>query len=388
MWVFLRVRFHNALFSEREKMQMTKIHVLAAVAAASLSASVFAAAFTPGDLVVSRIGTGTGALSSAATAVFLDEYTPAGVPVQTIALPTTVNGTNDALTSSGSATSEGALTRSVDGQYLVIAGYNAAPGTAGVAGSASASVARVVGRIDAGGNIDTTTALTDAFTGNNIRSATTIDGTSFWIAGPGVTSNNGIRFATLGATTSTSLNSAAPTNNRIVNIINNQLYTSTGSGTVGIYAIGSGVPTSGPQTPSILTGTSVASGSPYDYVFADPNTLYVADDRSSGTGAGLEKLTQSGGTWTLAYSALDGTAGFRSLTLAGSTLYGITTNNLLVSATDTGSGFTFNTVVTGATNTALRGVDLAPVAAIVPEPATFSMIGIAAMALVSRRRRA
>ncbi len=368
---------------------MKRIHMLAAAVAASLSASVFAAAFTPGDLVVSRIGTGTGALSSAATAVFLDEYTPAGVPVQTIALPTTVNGANDALTSSGSATSEARLTRSVDGQYLVIAGYNAAPGTAGVAGSASASVARVVGRIDAGGNIDTTTALTDAFTGNNIRSATTIDGTSFWIAGPGVTSSNGIRFATLGATTSTSLNSAAPTNNRIVNIINNQLYASTGSGPTGIYAIGSGVPTSGPQTPSILTGTSVASGSsPYDYVFSDPNTLYVADDRSSGTGAGLEKLTQSGGTWTLAYSALDGTAGFRSLTLLGSTLYGITTNNLLVSATDTGSGFTFNTVVTGATNTALRGVDLAPDAAVVPEPATFSMIGIAAMALISRRRRA
>src|SRR5437762_199335 len=68
-----------------------------------------AAAFILGDLVVVRVGDGTAALSSAATATFLDEYTPGGVLVQTIPLPTALSGLNQPFTLSGSATSEGFL---------------------------------------------------------------------------------------------------------------------------------------------------------------------------------------------------------------------------------------------------------------------------------------
>src|SRR6266705_537597 len=64
-------------------------------------------AFTSGNLVVYRVGTGSGALASSATAVFLDEYTTAGTFVQTIAMPTTDSGANQTLTASGTATSEG-----------------------------------------------------------------------------------------------------------------------------------------------------------------------------------------------------------------------------------------------------------------------------------------
>src|SRR5438874_1351845 len=62
-------------------------------------------AFTPGDLVVERMGTGTGALGSTATAVFLDEYTTTGsfISNATVALPTTASGNNHILTDSGSA---------------------------------------------------------------------------------------------------------------------------------------------------------------------------------------------------------------------------------------------------------------------------------------------
>ena len=47
--------------------------------------------FVPGNLVIYRVGTiGSGiTLTSAATEVFLDEYTPAGVYVRSIAMPTT-----------------------------------------------------------------------------------------------------------------------------------------------------------------------------------------------------------------------------------------------------------------------------------------------------------
>src|SRR5262249_17571744 len=67
--------------------------------------SVYAASFTSGNLVVYRVGDGSAALGSGATAVFLDEYTPGGVLVQSIALPTTISGANRRLTASGSATS-------------------------------------------------------------------------------------------------------------------------------------------------------------------------------------------------------------------------------------------------------------------------------------------
>ena len=67
------------------------------LAIALASSSLFAQPFTAGDLVVTRVGTGSGALTANATAVFLDEYTTAGVLVQTISLPTAASGANDAV---------------------------------------------------------------------------------------------------------------------------------------------------------------------------------------------------------------------------------------------------------------------------------------------------
>jgi hypothetical protein len=43
-----------------------------------------AANFTAGNIVVYRVGDGTAALGSTATAVFLDEYTPSGTLVQSV----------------------------------------------------------------------------------------------------------------------------------------------------------------------------------------------------------------------------------------------------------------------------------------------------------------
>ena len=105
--------------------------VLFFVAAAPLAF----AQITPGNLVVTRVGDGVAALSNASQAVFLDQFTQAGATVNSIALPTAVSGTNLPFTNSGSATSEGALTQSADGRYLVGIGYGTAPGLASVNGT-------------------------------------------------------------------------------------------------------------------------------------------------------------------------------------------------------------------------------------------------------------
>ena len=81
--------------------------------------------FTPGDLVVYRVGTGSGALGSTATAVFLDEYSPTGTLVQSIAASTADSGSTHILTAGGTATSEGELNLSPNGQFLTLTGYDA-----------------------------------------------------------------------------------------------------------------------------------------------------------------------------------------------------------------------------------------------------------------------
>src|SRR5687768_2785118 len=145
------------------------------------------AAFTPGNVVVYRIGDGAGVVSGSSQRVFLDEFTPAGTLVQSVAMPVAASGPHHPLTAS-TATSEGLLTRSADGRFLVVPGYATPPGTTGVAGTSASIVQRTIGIVDAQANIDTTTTLgtaTDAsgLSGANIRGATSNDGVKIWVTG-------------------------------------------------------------------------------------------------------------------------------------------------------------------------------------------------------------
>ena len=132
----------------------------------------------PPTFRVSRVGDGAAALSSAATAVFIEERRLDGTLVGTVALPVAASGNNLPFANSGSATSEGSLALSADGHTLALAGYAAVPGTASVASSAAATVNRVIARVDAQGNVDTSTALAAAFDANNVRGAVSADGTA------------------------------------------------------------------------------------------------------------------------------------------------------------------------------------------------------------------
>jgi hypothetical protein len=340
----------------------SRVHIslltLALTAAFAASAT---AQITPGNLVVVRVGAGAAPLSNASQAVFLDEYTPTGTLVQTLPMPTAASGANRPLTNSGTATSEGFLQLSADGRYLVSAGYGTPPGTASVASSATAVVNRVVARTALDGTIDTSTAITDALSGNNIRSATSDDGSRFWVAG----ANDGIRFIALGASTSVGLNTTAPTNNRVVGIANGQLYATAATGAFrGVSAVGTGLPTTAGQTITLLPGfPTVAGPSSYDFFFASPSTLYVADDRT--IGGGIEKWTESGGTWTLQYTLAPGTGvGCRGLTgaVAGgiASLWATTTSSEIVRVTDVGAASPFMLVAVSQPDTVFRGIRRVP----------------------------
>src|SRR5436309_5581262 len=140
----------------------------AALAAIALflvvSTVVNAGPFTAGNIVLYRVGDGSAALVGTGTAVFLDEYTPAGVFVQSIAMPAT--GASGRLVASGTATTEGFLTRSEDGRYLVVPGYDAA---LGATVTTSTTAPRVIGRVDANGAVDTSTSYIDSASAGNLR---------------------------------------------------------------------------------------------------------------------------------------------------------------------------------------------------------------------------
>jgi hypothetical protein len=226
------------------------------------------AAFAAGNFVVYRVGAigSVTALNGNATAVFLDEYNAAGTRVQTIDMPTADNGLNQILTASGSATSEGLLTLSADGRYLILTGYDATLGTLNVATSSSATFARVIGRVDSSGNVDTTTTTT-SFNAGNIRGAASTDGTTFWATG----NNTGVVTTTLGGSGAGTLVSSTFTNLRGIDIYNGDLYVSASTTSLRLGNVGSGTPTTTGQTITNLTGfpTTGSANSPYQLFFAD-----------------------------------------------------------------------------------------------------------------------
>ena len=331
--------------------------------------------FAPGDLVVVRVGDGAAALSSAATAVFLDEYTPSGALVKSIPMPTAASGGNAQLTNSGTATSEGALALSPNGHYLALAGYAANVGTTNIAGTTSSAVNRVVAVVDANGNVDTSTLLV-AYSASNIRGAVTTDGTALWTGGNGTVSDGGVRYTTKGATgAGTGVATAGSANVRFPEIFNGQLYVSSGSGAFfGVNTVGTGTPTTAGNT--LTNIASVAAGG-YGYVFLDrdPNipgldTLYVAT-LSAAPGQGIVKFGFNGVSW-IAEGGITGSFSEIAGTVSGSTavLYatsGSTAGNTLVTLTDTApSASTMSagapvTLASAAANTVLRGVAFAPV---------------------------
>jgi len=288
------------------------------VAALSLLAIVGAASaapFTAGNLVTARVGSQGGpTLTNGSNAIFLDEYTLAGVLIQSVALPTAAAGLNFPIALSGTASSEGQLNLSADGRYLLLGGYGIAPGTAGVVGLAN--ISRIIARVDLAAAIDTTTALTDAYLTNNFRGVASADGGSFYTSGTSASPSNGVRYvASLGATTSVGLTTPGlPTNTRHINIFNGQLYISSSSGNfLGLASVGVGLPTTSGTVVTTLPGFPLppvvgASPSSYDFVII-PNApfpqglqtvAYVADDRTNGRG-GIQKwvLDSAGLLWTL-----------------------------------------------------------------------------------------
>jgi hypothetical protein len=335
--------------------------------------------------------------SSTSAALSIEERRLDGSLVGTTALPTSdsgIVGGNLAITSSGSAASEGGLSLSGDGRYLVLAGYDTPPGTPSVKGAAG--INRVVARVAADGTVNSSTSINiaTAFNTDNVRSATSQDGSAFWVGGAGATvggvNTGGIWYVTLGGGTLTQLLNASPTNARWLHVINGQLYGTASQGNFNtVFTVGSGLPTTGPQTATILPGLPTTGPSPFSFVFFDRDsntpgldTLYISDDSGGGSSSnqGIQKWTLAT-TGTCAAGTVQAPCwnktttftltpsvkfkGLAGLVVSGNVFLMATTDEgttaRLVTFVDTGSGAPTTTVFTTlSANQIYRGVAVSP----------------------------
>ena len=412
-------------------------------------------------------------LTDTASIVFLQEYSSTGSSfarrLDPIVMPyvATASG-NRALTMASNSGSEGALRRSADGQYLTMAGYNqsqpeslitlssptgnsppltnaVAPANAQGAKFDPAVVNRTLGRVDAVGNVNTTTTMNNAYSGDNIRSAVSLDGQQFWtsgnIAGSGQNATGGVRYATLGGTSSVQIDGSgggglSTSNINRVDIQNGQLYASSrNTSNNGVWAIGTGTPTSAvngtrlfdynalvsvatSRTPGTSSATANFQG-PYDFFFSNENTIYVADSI-----LGISKFTRNqAGTWGYSYTfartggvqndgsngsakqaggttgmagrvlsngsvMLFGTGGFSGKPVNGTLdTFG---GNYLFAIEDTGANADLMILDIAAANEHFKGVALAPLeTAVVPVPPAVALMlgGLGLLGATSWRRR-
>lgn len=330
--------------------------------------------FTLNNLVVYRVGDGSAPLTNGAAKVYLDEFTPAGQLVQSIAMPSIASGSNLPFTALSTGSLEGLITRSANRQYLVLGGYDAAPGTQI---NVQETTRSVIGRIDANGTINTTTAIADLY-GYGIRSVASDDGSRFWVA----TQDAGFRYTDLG-NQGPSVMVSTMSDGRQVGISDEQLMVLKGSpsGSQGLYKMGDGLPTDGGNNPSLLPGTNSPVMAPASFDIQG-DRLYISDlglNNAAG-GIGFFLGTPSGYGWSNYYTLHWGlSSGVFGMAVDWSnpsyrTFFATTTNNQLVRVKDDqGGGSFFTSLFTSTENTAFKGIALAPEgAAMAPLPVRFT----------------
>lgn len=348
-------------------------------------------AFTPGNIVISRVGAGNASLSSKAAPVYLTEITPSGTLVQIIPLPfenSALTGNNNKFVTQGSSSNDANITVSANGAFFVLTGYSTDTTTAVPSGSVNfKKINKVIARVSMNGVVNTSTLMdTATFTGSstiNARCATSNDGTGFWQVG----SSGGVRYVPFGSTGSgtdtVTIVSNTVSNLRTIQTYGGDLIVGSASGTVVRVGKISGFPTTSGNTLTNLQGMSVFPSANSIFITSLPggptglNTLYVADD---GTNSGIKKfcLNATTGNWD-SVGMYDAGGAYRGLTCSvnGSTvnIYAIKASTPLLRFVDVaGYGVAptpkvapYDTIYKATTNTAFRGV------AIVPQSSTLAI---------------
>lgn len=310
----------------------------------ALMPSVAIAQFTWSNLTVLQVGPGT---TNAATQIAAVEYTTSGVQTYSVALP---SSGADAITNSGSATSEGAMSLSAERDRLVIQGYNAAAGVTGVASTSATVNPRVLYTINPTGAYGLAGSSTTLYNSNNIRGGTASGLDYFGCGTP-----SGISYFN----TNTANLTSSITNTRAVQILNGQIYFSSSSGAyLGVSKLGSGINTTTGQSATLLANSSSAFGFS---ISPDGAILYLADDAS-----GIKRYVQSGAAYILDYTVNSTNSRGLCADYSGANpiIYATTAaptyGNNIIKITDVGAGSPATVIATAPANHVFRGIQFSP----------------------------
>ncbi|MEI6506845.1 MAG: T9SS type A sorting domain-containing protein [Bacteroidota bacterium] len=306
--------------------------------------------FNDGYLTVFK-NTSASALGTTGTAIVLEEYLPSTTsqssPNYSVAIPFASSAGSNGIVCGATTSSNGAISRSENGRYILVPGWSTNTSITGATAIGSANTTFTicaVRPVNGSGTISTgITGTSNWFTAaNDYRGATSDDLTNYWVVGASI----GVRTTTNG--TSLTTVSSTSTNVRVTNIFNSQLYYSTGSGTNGIYQVGTGKSTSASTTSTNLVSSTGAYGfavSPdFLTIYTNSATGVISRWTYSGT---YSSGSYSGGSWStastgLALTAVTGLAvdwsGYSFSTSANGAIIYACNSTTLVKANDNGTG--------------------------------------------------
>lgn len=260
-----------------------------------LPGSIIVNGFTPGNLLVNRVGDGSNPLGSIAFPLRLQELIPNGAIVQT--LEQQFDNSN-LLTETGELNVSTGYLNSVD-NLVGIPGFAAAPGTVDLA----QTQAKVTNILSAGAAVSTrvvfpVSGATLPFIQGYLTSLIPLPNGCFYAAGIGAAGSGGVWYFDGSSFIQLTAAFAAI---RTLEVFNEQLFFSTAETPAGIYQIGSGLPTTSGQAVNLVLATQ----SPRGFSLSpDGKLAYVADDQvvNGQNGGGIQKWTNQNGTWTKIYT--------------------------------------------------------------------------------------
>ncbi len=334
------------------------------------------------NLIVIRVGDGSQTLSLNGNSMFLDQFDTNGNYINTVTIPD--NGTNaiiaigqDNVTGVNSGSTTGScLSQSLDGRYMVIAGYNTNLGySTNLASSTAAAIPRAVGMVESQGLYKMPVAATSSnLNGTTSRSAISDGTNNFW----GGFDSGGTYYFGLDAASATIQTNMQ--NMRSMALFNGNIYGASAlANQTGVLEV-----TGMPET--FTNGTFLFSGSTGTFDMAvspNGNLIYVADQRAiGGSGGGVLRYDFDGTNWNLTYTLQiggqgQGTHGPRYVAAdfrgANPVVYvtsndGTFDNNRIIKVVDTGSGSTGTAVAFAGANQTFRGIRFGPTPDAVARP--------------------
>jgi hypothetical protein len=329
------------------------------------------------NLVIVRVGDGAQTLTINGSAMFLDQFAIDGSYVNTITIPddganamVAIGWDNIGGINTGSTTGS-SVTRSRDGRFMVIAGYNTNLNYgASLQGTAATNVAKGIGLIDSLGQYSIVKTTNSVFDGSFWRAAVTDGTNNYW----GVAGIAGTYY--FGFDAASALVQSTFINSRSMNLFNGDIYCTTAASPTGVLKL-TGMPDTA-SSPSVLFAGS--SGS-YDIaVNAAGDLIYLTDQRAVGNGGGIQRWEFDGSSWNLAYTINTGFGnnGPRYIAAdfsgANPVLY-VTSNdqtfdnNRLMKIIDTGAGSAPTVLASAGANQTFRGLHFGPVPnTVLPRP--------------------